>query len=117
MLFAYGVVKVWDTELYNILVGAYKKQRMISYEFNAYMTRPAEAAQSGDYSKLLAAVAFSLTAMGGWVAVLVWMITGWGAYRELTGLSKQKSFLAGMIFCPLILVALTFLYFLHFALI
>ena len=80
------------------------------------MTQAVEAAQSGNFSKLLVVAGFHLMLLGGCVAVLVWMIAGWGAYRELTGLSKQRSMAAGVIFLLLGAVVITFLYFLNFAL-
>lgn len=37
----------------------------------------------------------------GYALVLMWMFTAWGAYRELTSLSRFRSGLAFMLFCML----------------
>ena len=37
------------------------------------------------------------------LAILIWFVIGWGAYRELTALSRPRSALAFVVFCLLCL--------------
>ena len=115
-LLAYGIVKVWDPELYNLLVGAFRNKRMSNSEMGAYMVQAVREAQSGSFGKFLLVVIFELTLLGGCLAALAWVIAGWGALREFTGLSKKRSFFAGVIFSLLAAVVILFLYFILFAL-
>jgi hypothetical protein len=107
-VFAYGIAKVWDPELYGLLVEAYKGKSFSNPKMQPYLER---AGGSGDFKKLLPLVAVSLMLLLGWAALLAWTIAGWGAYRELTTVTKKKSVLAGIMFICLypIVFLLTFL--------
>jgi hypothetical protein len=107
-VFAYGIAKVWDPELYALLVEAYKGKSFSNPKMQPYLEK---AAGSGDIKKLLPLVAVTLMLLLGWAALLAWTIAGWGAYRELTTLTKKRSLLAGIIFICLypIVFLLTFL--------
>lgn len=115
-LLAYGIVKVWDPELYNVLVGAYRNMRLGYSGMDAYMAQALREAQSGSFGKFLLVVVFELTLLGGFLVAFAWVIAGWGAFREFTGLSKKRSFLAGVIFSLLGAVVFVFLYHILFAL-
>ncbi|HYP54073.1 MAG TPA: hypothetical protein VEQ42_11065, partial [Pyrinomonadaceae bacterium] len=52
---------------------------------------------------------YFLLLLGFFFISLVWAVLGWGAYREINGLSKQRSFAAGMIAVVLGLLALPFM--------
>jgi hypothetical protein len=112
-ILAYGLVKIWDPEFYTILVGAYKNKRFNDPKADAYMM---QAVDSGDSGKLLVFAGFNLIILGGWAALLTWIIAGWGAYRELTSLPKKKSILAGIIFFLLSPVVFLVTYFLYYTL-
>jgi hypothetical protein len=107
-VFAYGIAKVWDPELYGLLVEAYKGKSFSNPKMQPYLER---AGGSGDFKKLLPLVAVSLMLSLGWAALLAWTIAGWGAYRELTTVTKKRSVLAGIMFICLypIVFLLTFL--------
>jgi len=107
-VFAYGIAKVWDPELYALLLEAYKGKSFVNPKMQPYLEK---AADSGDINKLLPLVAVNLMLLLGWAAFLAWTIAGWGAYRELTTLTKKRSLLAGIIFICLypIVFLLTFL--------
>jgi hypothetical protein len=92
---AYGIAKVWDPGLYTVLVEAYKEKGFRNPKVTEYV---AEAAGSGDLRKLLPLAAVSVMLWVSMAAISVWMIAGWGAYRELTALTKRRSVLAGIIF-------------------
>jgi hypothetical protein len=105
---AYGIAKVWDLELYALLVEAYKGKSFGNPKLQAYVVK---AAGSGDFEKLLPLAAVNLMIWLGVAALLAWTIAGWGAYRELTTLTKKRSVLAGIISICLypIVFLLTFL--------
>ncbi len=115
-LFAYGLVKYLDSELYKLMVNVSKTQGMGNSELSAYMDHAVKAFMSGERRKLLAFFAFGVTILAGSLGATIWTYAGWGAYRELTGLSKSRSFLAGIIFVLLGAVAVGFLYFVNLAL-
>lgn len=92
---AYGFAKVWDPGLYAVLVEAYKAKGIRNPKVNDYV---AEAAGSGDIRKVLPLAAVSLMLWVSLAVVSAWIIAGWGAYRELTTLSKKRSVIAGLIF-------------------
>ncbi|HEY3132297.1 MAG TPA: hypothetical protein VGL91_22775 [Acidobacteriota bacterium] len=105
---AYGIAKVWDPELYAIMVEAYKGKSFSNPKMQAYVEK---AAGSGDFKKLLPLASLNLMLWLGWAAFFAWTIAGWGAYRELTTLTKKRSVLAGIIFICLypIVFLVTFL--------
>jgi hypothetical protein len=115
LLLAYGIVKVWDPELYSILVGTFRGRRMSNLEINAYLAQAIRDVQLGSFGRFLLLAGFELTLLGGCAAALAWVIAGWGALREFTGLSKKRSFLAGVIFSLLSAPVFLFLYYLLFA--
>jgi hypothetical protein len=115
-LLGVGVVKFWDPELYDILVGAYRSMRLSNPGMNAYMAEAVREAQSGSFGKFLLVVVFELILLGGCLVALAWVVAGWGALREFTGISKKKSFFAGVIFILLAAIVFLFLYLILFAL-
>jgi hypothetical protein len=58
---------------------------------------------------------FAMTLVVG-VVVTAWMIAIWGAYRELTGVSRLRSTFAAVAFVPLWAVAMAIVYLLSIAL-
>ena len=107
-IFAYGIAKVWDPELYGLLVEAYKGKSFTNPKMQPYLEK---TGGSGDFKKLLPLVGVSLMLLLAWAALLAWTIAGWGAYRELTTVTKKRSVLAGIIFICLypVVFLLTFL--------
>ena len=95
---AYGFAKVWDPGLYAVLIEAYNEKVFRNPKVTEYV---AQAAGSGDIRKLLPLAAVNLMLWLSMAAVSAWMIAGWGAYRELTTLTKKRSVLAGIIFISL----------------
>lgn len=113
-ILAYGIAKVWDPELYALLVEAYKDKSFRNPKVQAYV---AKAAASGDFKKLLPLTAVNLMNWLGLAALLAWTIAGWGAYRELTTLAKKRSVLAGIVFLCLYPIVFLLNYLLYFVLI
>jgi hypothetical protein len=109
-VFAYGIAKVWDPELYPIMIEAYKGKSFSNPKMQAYVEK---AAGSGDIKKLLPLAAVNLMLWLGWAAFLAWTIAGWGAYRELATLTKKRSVLAWVIFICLYPVVFLFTFLLY----
>lgn len=57
---------------------------------------------------LVVMLAFNLILLFGFFVAVVWSVVGWGAYREINGLSKRRSLAAGAIAAVLMLCALPF---------
>ena len=112
-ILAYGIAKVWDPELYALLVEAYKNKSFSDPKTQAYAI---SAAASGDIKKLLPLAAVSLMLWISWAAIIAWTIAGWGAYRELTKLSRKRSVLAAIIFLCLYPIVFLLTYLLSFVL-
>jgi hypothetical protein len=110
---AYGIAKVWDPELYALLVEAYKGKSFSNPKAEAYLVK---VAGSGDFKKLVPIAAVNAMLWLGLAALLAWTIAGWGAYRELTTLAKKRSVLAGIIFFCLYPIVFLLNYLLYFVL-
>lgn len=112
-LFAYGIAKVWDVELYNLLLTTFKDKRVVNAELQAHISAAIESAKSGDSRKLIVFAVYELVLLVGLIAIIAWVIVAWGAYRELTGLSRKKSFVAGILSLALGSVVVGFLYYVY----
>jgi hypothetical protein len=91
LIIAFGVVKALDPKLHLLMVDSFMHVRFENKELNALITDP------DDRRHLWAALAFYLIYLIGFVAICLWTVLGWGAFREINGLSKTRSFVAGMI--------------------
>lgn len=110
---AYGIAKVWDPELYALLLEDYKGKRFNESQAQAYILN---VAGLGDLKKLLPLAAVGVMIWLGLAALLAWTIAGWGAYRELTTLAKKRSVWAGIIFLCLYPIVFLVNYLLYFVL-
>ena len=116
-LLALGVAKFWDPEFYKLIVEHFRKKSFLqSSEAEAYVTGLLGDAQSGHFTKALVFITFVIISQSGWVAFLVWMMAGWGAFREVTGLSKERSLAAGVIFLVLAILVFFFSFYAYVAL-
>ncbi len=88
-----GVLKTFQPEVFEILRDFSRGQIPESTEFS---------------STLPLAILFI-----GYTGVVIWLIVGWGVYRELNGLSKIRSLWAGIIFSLLCGPLLLFQFFLE----
>jgi hypothetical protein len=99
-----GLIKLSQTAFYIMARGLLRSDRALSDEVMSNVYR-------GDLLWLTTNVArlsgypifqlFVLVLLCGWIATLIWLLIGWGAYRELTGLTRSRSLLAFLIFCIL----------------
>jgi len=103
LICAFGVVKALDPELYPVMVDSFTRIQFENKKLNALITGPDST------QHLLVMLAFYLFFLIELAAIFLWTILGWGAYREINGLSKTRSFAAGVIACALSLVVIPFL--------
>jgi len=116
-LLALGVAKFWDPEFYQLIVEHFRKKSFLqSSEAEAFATRILADAQSGNFTKALVFITFVIISQSGWVAFFLWMVAGWGTFREVTGLSKERSLAAGVIFLVLAVLVFFFSFYAYVAL-
>jgi len=96
-----GVVKIIQTVFYVTARGLLRSDRVLYDEVMSsayrgdllwFQTNLARLSEHRAMRLFLAAL------LGGWLATLVWLLIGWGAYREVTGLTRGRSLLAFLIF-------------------
>ena len=115
-LLALGVAKFWDPEFYKIIVEHLREKTPPSPEAEKYIIRVLGDPQSADLTKALVLISFMIILQSGWVTYFVWMTAGWGAFREVTGLSKWRSLAAGIIFLLLAIPVFFFIFYTYVAL-
>jgi hypothetical protein len=101
-LVASGFFKTWDPQLYREYSDSFQKVQSMDDWLQSHTDLVHRYAQS--YVTLTAAVISGL----GSLIVIIWGLIGWGAYRQLNGLSKLRSLAALMIswifFLPVVAV-------------
>jgi hypothetical protein len=103
-----GVLKMFESSAYLMIRGILRSDPALSKELIS-------TASNGNILSMLSVVERSLKnpvwqlvvivqgiGLGG---MLVWILIGWGAYRQLTGSSKSRSLVAFLLFCVLCLAA------------
>ncbi|HEV2915380.1 MAG TPA: hypothetical protein VGX92_19025 [Pyrinomonadaceae bacterium] len=90
-LCALGVVKILDPALYPILAESSAHIQIVNEKLNALINDP------GNRKHLNVFLIYNLIFLIGMAAMLFWSILGWGAFREINGLTKMRSFVAGII--------------------
>ncbi len=99
-LCALGVVKALDPALYPILAESSAHIQLVNEKLNALINDPTNR------KHFTVMLIYDLIFFIGLIAMLLWSILGWGAYREINGLSKMRSFVAGIIAFVFTLIAL-----------
>ena len=92
-----GTIRAFDPALYKEIYEA-----VFSGSFMGFTIKNSE--------RMMATPGIWVTIVG-YVAILLWIYAGWGAYRELNRLSRMRSFAAGLLFL-LLCVPVTALLFL-----
>ncbi|HYY59609.1 MAG TPA: hypothetical protein VE842_19930, partial [Pyrinomonadaceae bacterium] len=106
---ALGIVKIFDPALYALL-----SQTSIHIQFpNEKLNELIYG--SGDQTHSVVFLIYTAIVQVGFIAVSLWLFLGWGAFREINGLSKLKSFIAGMIFIFFTLITLPIALLIQFA--
>ena len=100
----FGVTLVLIKILHLFVLGIFKTFYPDVYEALKYLLLGVMAELAEDLPVFPFLVVF-----GGYIAVGIWLFLGWGAYRELNGLTKIRSFGAGMLFILVSGVLLAFL--------
>ena len=102
-LVASGSFKTFDPQLYQEYSGSFEKPQSIEDWVQSHTDLLHRYAQS--YVTLTAAVIEGL----GTLFIIIWGLIGWGAYRQLNGLSKLRSLVALIIswvlFVPVVLIS------------
>ncbi len=104
ILCACGFVKAFDPELYTVIADSLTRMQAGDTRLAALVTGP-DGTRHAIVSLIFYFVALVLTPL----AVLAWSVLGRGAYREINGLSKQRSFVAGVIASLLAFLAIPFM--------
>jgi hypothetical protein len=95
---AFGLLKLLDPEAYPIMVDSLTHIQVENKKLTALVADP------NNTQHIIPLLAFFLIFFIDLVVMTFWGILGWGAYREINGLSKMRSFAAGMISLLLTLV-------------
>jgi hypothetical protein len=102
-LVASGFFKTFDPQLYQEYSDAFQKPQSLEDWVQSHADLLHRYAQS--YVTLTAAVISGLGAL----IVIIWGLIGWGAYRQLNGLSKLRSLVALIVswflFVPVVLIS------------
>ncbi|MBV9926629.1 MAG: hypothetical protein JOZ96_16540 [Acidobacteria bacterium] len=89
---AFGVVKILDPEIYPIIVDASTRVQFSNPKLNEIFSGP-----DGTRHMTVSFIFSLFIVVFLPVAVTAWSILGWGAYREINGLTKRQSFAAAML--------------------
>jgi hypothetical protein len=90
-LCAIGIVKIFDPALYPLLSQTSAHVIFQNEKLQQLINDP------GNRMHWAMLVIYTVILLVGVIAVTLWSIIGWGAFREINGLSKMQSFIAGMI--------------------
>ena len=107
-LCALGIVKIFDPALYPLLAQTSIHIQFQNEKLNELIYDPGNQMRSAVF------IIYNLILLAGLIAQSLWYILGWGAFREINGLSKWQSFIAGMIFILLTLITLPIGVFIQF---
>jgi serine/threonine protein kinase len=94
-LVALGIAKAFDPQLALLIVG--KSDPSVADPLDAHLAKAWTSFQTGHRTPLIiAALALGLPVLA-FLLSYVWLIIGWGAFRELNGMSRRRSFFAFII--------------------
>jgi hypothetical protein len=109
LLCAYGVVKIFDLELYPVLVDSTTRLQFGDTRLTGMIN-----GAGGRRHVIVLLIFYFIMLVVDPIAVTIWSVLGWGAYREINGLSKGRSFAAGVIASLLTFLIIPFLLLLQY---